>query len=977
MFFKSLTSRSPEVVDIAKEGLKRVIQQQSLSKELLQSSLRPILVNLAHYKNLTIPLLVGLERLLELLSNWFNPTLGEKLLEHLRRWLEPDAKGAPGQPARSPPKDFKIAAAMINLFHLLPQAAGKFLEPLVVLTIQLEQALPPSGVHSEVNSLYRAPLTKFLARYAPDAIDYFLARLAQPAFFFRFLDMIRSEEGANLREQLAKSSPKIIAAAFTWPRPNAGQNPASDQRAAEGLSGVGGGSDLNAYNGLKLISTLAKRMPDWLKTQPELVKALWGRWSSEARAQRLASEEMLAHAELVESKLLVKCFVNVVDRDHEKVKYLFDVLSIFDAKTRVDFTFLVDFYKDVVPATFTPEERRAVLMYFLTAFKKRTMTPPELVSALRLVVLPMLEHTLKDVATDAAKMEEAKLVVTEEAVESIVVDLLETADDEDSDAHTEPMRIQLLKMGTLLIRSLPDELVRHRKELIKFGWNHLKSEDSGAKQAAFVNVCHFLEAYQAPEKIVLQVFVALLRACQPEAREPVRQALGALTPALPKRLPQGDHKYPIWIRYTKKILVEEGHSLPHLIHVWNLIVRHESHFYPSRAQFVPQMVNSLSRLGLPSSSPLENRALSVSLIELVLDWEDARVRRVAEAEAADKNAAADDDERDPKEGEEEEDEEDAPEEEEEEKEQPERVGAKRGRRDSAGERREAAQPEKKRTRGNDGKASTRGGKKAAESEEEEEEEEDAPEEEDAKAKAKARVKDKESILPAGADKDKDVAMGDADDIDLDEKTQKSDKGRAAPAVKPPPEEDDFKPTPAMEEIMVNFLVRMSFLTGESKDKEMIALHARGVALLRRALTAWPGANIKFGFIEKLLASAAAAGGDATGTLHTGLAIFNIALECDDAKFISSNAPQLAQMLEPCFNSHKKVTHDALARALARAMFPPPPPGSPRARGASPRRRRSCCSIASTSSARSTSPRPSRATPRCPTPPRRTRASRAC
>ena len=148
MFFKSLTSRSADVVQIAKEGLKRVIQQQSLSKvgccnpvlnqrrfprlklthdkllssfafkfnmrqcssELLQSSLRPILVNLAHYKNLTMPLLVGLERLLELLSNWFNPTLGEKLLEHLRRWLEPDNKAvtASGQAAqaqaRAPPK---------------------------------------------------------------------------------------------------------------------------------------------------------------------------------------------------------------------------------------------------------------------------------------------------------------------------------------------------------------------------------------------------------------------------------------------------------------------------------------------------------------------------------------------------------------------------------------------------------------------------------------------------------------------------------------------------------------------------------------------------------------------------------------------------------------------------------------------------------------------------------------------------------
>ena len=895
MFFKSLTSRSTEVVDIAKQGLKRVIQQQSLSKELLQSSLRPILVNLAHYKNLTMPLLSGLERLLELLSNWFNPTLGEKLLEHLRRWLEPDkAVAAAGQPqqARPPPKDIKIAAAMINLFHLLPQAAGKFLEPLVMLTMQLEKALPPSGVHSEVNSLYRKPLTKFLARYASDTVDFFLARLAQPAFFLRFLDMIRMKEGENIRAELAASAPKIIAAAFTWPRPGAGTNPAADAQASEGLSGVGGGSDLHAYHGLKLITTLIKFKPDWLHTQAELVKVLWGRWSSEARLTRLRSEEMLALPELRESKHLIKCFINVASKDRSQVKYLFDVLSIFEAKSCVDYTFLEDFYKDVVSVEYTPEERRAVLMYFLTSFKKRTSTPSELVSALRLVVLPMLEHTLKDVAADPVKMAEAKIVITEEAVESVVVDLLETADDENSAVHSEPMRIQLLRLGTLLIRNLPDELVSHRKELIKFGWNHLKSEDSGAKQWAFVNVCHFLEAYQAPEKIVLQVFVALLRACQPEAKELVRQALGALTPALPKRLPQGDHKYPIWIRYTKKILVEEGHSLPHLIHVWNLIVQHESHFYPSRAQFVPQMVNSLSRLGLPSSSPPENRVLSISLVELILDWEAARVKRVTEGATAKEDDAKEEEEPEPE-----------PEPE------PAATSSKRTRRDSAGEK---EKPAGKRTRGNDGKK----GKRAAEEAEDDEDE-------DPKGK-----KDKESIMPSSAEKDKDVDMGDADDIDLDDKSAKSDKGKAAPEVVAPPDADDFKPSTAMEEIMVNFLVRMAFLTGEAKDKEMIALHARTVALLRRALSAWPDANIKFAFIEKLLASASANGGDATGTLRTGLGIFNIALECNATKFITANAAQLAHLLEPCFNSQEKTTHDALARALARAMFPPPPAGSP-------------------------------------------------
>ena len=61
-----------------------------MPKELLPDGLRPILVNLAHYKNLNMPLLQGLARLLELLANWFNVTLGEKLMEHLKKWLELD-----------------------------------------------------------------------------------------------------------------------------------------------------------------------------------------------------------------------------------------------------------------------------------------------------------------------------------------------------------------------------------------------------------------------------------------------------------------------------------------------------------------------------------------------------------------------------------------------------------------------------------------------------------------------------------------------------------------------------------------------------------------------------------------------------------------------------------------------------------------------------------------------------------------------
>lgn len=113
----------------------------------------------------------------------------------------------------------------------------------------------------------------------------------------------------------------------------------------------------------------------------------------------------------------------------------------------------------------------------------------------------------------------------------------------------------------------------------------------------------------------------------------VKQALDILMPALPRRLPLGDSRMPIWIRYTKKILVEEGHSIPNLIHIFQLIVRHADLFYSCRAQFVPQMVNSLSRLGLPYNTSAENRRLAIELAGLVVNWEKQRQSEMKTAAA--------------------------------------------------------------------------------------------------------------------------------------------------------------------------------------------------------------------------------------------------------------------------------------------------------------------------------------------------------
>lgn len=85
-----------QVVDAAQAALVQVIftnrqfkDKSGMPKDLLQSCLRPVLKNLTHIQKLSLPLLQGLSRLLYLLSNWFNVTLGDKLFGYLRQWTEP------------------------------------------------------------------------------------------------------------------------------------------------------------------------------------------------------------------------------------------------------------------------------------------------------------------------------------------------------------------------------------------------------------------------------------------------------------------------------------------------------------------------------------------------------------------------------------------------------------------------------------------------------------------------------------------------------------------------------------------------------------------------------------------------------------------------------------------------------------------------------------------------------------------------
>ncbi|OMO57052.1 hypothetical protein CCACVL1_26034 [Corchorus capsularis] len=818
MFFKSLTCRTPEIVAVAKEGLRQVINQQRMPKELLQSSLRPILVNLAHTKNLSMPLLQGLARLLELLSNWFNVTLGGKLLEHLKKWLEPD-KLAQSQKSWKAGEEPKIAAAIIELFHLLPHAASKFLDELVTLTIDLEGALPPGQVYSEINSPYRLPLTKFLNRYATLAVDYFLARLSEPKYFRRFMYIIRSDAGQPLRDELAKSPQKILANAFPEfvPKSEPAMTPGSSTMGDEGhvtsqadssnLPSMTSGATSDAYfQGLVLIKTLVKLIPGWLQSNRLVFDTLVHVWKSPARISRLQNEQELNLVQVKESKWLVKCFLNYLRHDKNEINVLFDILSIFLFHSRIDYTFLKEFYIIEVAEGYPPNMKRALLLHFLNLFQSKQLGHEHLVVVMQMLILPMLAHAFQNGQS---------WDVVDPGIIKTIVDKLLDPPEEVSAEYDEPLRIELLQLATLLLKYLQSDLVHHRKELIKFGWNHLKREDSASKQWAFVNVCHFLEAYQAPEKIILQVFVALLRTCQPENKMLVKQALDILMPALPRRLPLGDSRMPIWIRYTKKILVEEGHSIPNLIHIFQLIVRHSDLFYSCRAQFVPQMVNSLSRLGLPYNTTAENRRLAIELAGLVVGWERQRqneMKVVSEGDA------------------------------------PSQIG--------------------------DGFNS-------------------------ASASAEPKRPVDSSAFPEDPGKRVKVEPGLQSICVMSPGAASSIPNIETPGSAGQPDEE-FKPNAAMEEMIINFLIRVALVI-EPKDKEATAMYKQALDLLSQALEVWPNANVKFNYLEKLLSSIQPSQSkDPSTALAQGLDVMNKVLEKQPHLFIRNNINQISQILEPCF-----------------------------------------------------------------------------
>ncbi|KAI3638074.1 hypothetical protein MIR68_003685 [Amoeboaphelidium protococcarum] len=587
VFFKSLYSKSLEIVEHAKVGLDNVLiaHQNKLPKEILQSGLRPILVNLSDPKRLTPESLIGLARLLEKLSSYFKVEIGKKLLDHLEQWTNPQLLTQLAWMPSCQAVEIQVVVGVMDLMHLLPPAASCYLDDMVKKTLDLQKSFQRCE-----SSPFLPPLLKFLNKYSQESVNYFLNKLDDIQYGLLFLQVLKHADASEVRLKLAEQLPGIIETVF-------GQQ-----------TGVGGVSYVQCLL-LKMISVLLSYDPQLLLDQQSL-QHLMAHWQYNQDSTPFA-DSRLGFMSVYHWNTLCQILHHHWNK-YEDNLLLYQVSQLFAKQSFVCNNEVKRHFWSQVK-DMAVEQRSALVMTFidLLPVEKHKILP-----FLKVFVVPMLEISLADGLGES--------VLTEQVLSALHQFIWSQSVPGYLSFNDSLLILQFMQITASILNYCPTMIGNMRKDVIRSAWNIIKNEDAVLKFSSYVVICLFLKSFEVPEKMLLQILRSLLRTYSSESKYLVRQALEILLPILPKRLAEeGDS--PSFVRWPRKILLEESHVLPQVISLWQIIIAFPEIYYDYRQQFVPMIVQNLPKLGLTSSSTMDTRGLCLDMIELIHQWEVIRI----------------------------------------------------------------------------------------------------------------------------------------------------------------------------------------------------------------------------------------------------------------------------------------------------------------------------------------------------------------
>uniref|UniRef100_A0A8C2Z7M2 Transformation/transcription domain-associated protein n=1 Tax=Cyclopterus lumpus TaxID=8103 RepID=A0A8C2Z7M2_CYCLU len=619
--FKALNSTNNELQEAGEACMRKFLEGATIEVDQIHTHMRPLLMMLGDYRSLTLNVVNRLTSVTRLFPNSFNDKFCDQMMQHLRKWMEVVVithKGGQRSDGNGQhTTEMKICSAIINLFHLIPAAPQTLVKPLLEVVMKTERAML-----IEAGSPFREPLIKFLTRHPSQTVELFMmeATLNDPQWSRMFMSFLKHKDAKPLRDVLA-SNPNRFVPLLVPAGTAATVRPGSPSTTTARL-------DLQ-FQAIKIISIIVKNDEGWLAGQHSLVSQLRRVWVSEAFQERHRKDNMAA-TNWKEPKLLAYCLLSYCKRNYSEIELLFQLLRAFTGRFLCNMTFLKEYMEEEIPKNYSIAQKRALFFRFVE------FNDPHFNDELKAKVL---QHILNLAFLHSFEKGEGEQLLgppnpegdNPESITSVFI--TKVLDPEKQADLLDSLRICLLQFSTLLVEHAPHHIHDNNKSrnsklrrLMTFAWPCLLPKacvDPACKYSGHLLLAHIIAKFAIHKKIVLQVFHSLLKAHTMEARAIVRQAMAILTPAVPARMEDGHQMLTHW---TRKIIVEEGHTVPQLVHILHLIVQHFRVYYPVRHHLVQHMISAMQRLGFTPSVTIEQRKLAVDLAEVVIKWELQRIK---------------------------------------------------------------------------------------------------------------------------------------------------------------------------------------------------------------------------------------------------------------------------------------------------------------------------------------------------------------
>ncbi|CAH0749160.1 unnamed protein product [Diatraea saccharalis] len=615
VLYKSLEKNDQELQQAGFECMQKFLSGFQIDMEMVHPVMRPLLLTLGDHRNLSVNGAKRLSYLTQLFPSTFSEKLCEQLLQLLKKLLDYSIQTNRGgnflQSVSKNMENEQKIIILIGIFHQIPAASPRFIDVLCRLIFHTEKSLM-----IEAGSPFREPLVKFLLRYPKETLDLILSdNNIKDQQWSRFLVFLvkHPDAGAVYREALQTAKkPRLMQLLATV----AGAQPDRTEM---------------QFQAIRVISLLIKYDDQWLSTQHDLIELLKRIWCSDQYHESHKKVENVDCTHWKEPKLIVKILLHYFTHHPSNIDLLFQMLRALCDRFIPDFQFLRDFLENTVAQNYTVEWKRSAFFRFVEHFASDAMSQDLKAKVLQMILIPCFavsfEKGQKIVGGPPAPYQDNPDNVVSVFINNVI-------DPENPFACSDAVRISLLQFACLLLEQASAHIhdANNKKQgnklrrLMTFAWPCLLGKnyvDPATRYHGHLLLSHIIAKFAIHKRIVLQVFHSLLKAHAVEARSVVRQALEILTPAMPQRMEDGNTMLTHW---TKKIIVEDGHSVQQLFHILQLVVRHYKVYYPVRHALVGHMVAAMQRLGFSATASPEHRRLAVDLAEVALKWELQRIR---------------------------------------------------------------------------------------------------------------------------------------------------------------------------------------------------------------------------------------------------------------------------------------------------------------------------------------------------------------